>query len=84
MIVVVVQGGVRVIVVVVAAAWPLQHREPDTALAFKTPAGNHGEAASIIAGSSWCKQGECWEQSTLVQRCLRGKVQRMSSSKVFK
>ena len=37
---------------VVPTAWPLQCREPDTGLAFKTPSGNHGEGASIIAGCS--------------------------------
>lgn len=50
---------------------------------LKTPAGNHGEDASIIAGSFWCKQGECLERSTLVQRCLSAKVLMITFSKVF-
>lgn len=55
------QGGVRVISAVVPTAWSFHHREPDTGLAFKTPTGNHGEGASIIAVSTRCKPGECWE-----------------------
>lgn len=74
-------GACMIRVVVVSTAWLLQHSEPDTGLAFKTPAGNHGEGASIIAGSSWCKENAgSWFRGVL---SLNTKVQMISFSRIF-